>query len=193
MRYVVSACLAGVECRYCGGGTPHARVLELVRAGEALPVCPEILGGLGVPRPPCELVNGRARTPDGRDCHDAYRAGADEALRRAREAGCTVAVLKARSPSCGAGCIYDGTFTHTRIPGDGVFAALLREAGFVLLTEEELPQEGPEPSTGDGGVRKSRTGCGFAAPSESDFRAFPPGGSAAEGGAHTARRDASSV
>lgn len=212
-RYVVSACLAGIECRYTGGGTPHARVLDLVRAGEALPVCPEVLGGLGVPRPPCELVDGRARTPDGRDCHDAYLAGAAEALRQAREAGCTTAVLKARSPSCGVGCVYDGTFTHTRIPRDGVFAALLRKAGFVLLTEEELPPGGsaaqgdassgsalppegpkkPGPLTEIDVVRKPRTGCGSAAPSESGFRAFPPGGSAADGGAHAAQRDASSV
>lgn len=142
MKYVVSACLAGVACRYDGGGAPHPLVMELARANEALPVCPEVLGGLGVPRPPCELVNGRALTSDGRDCDGAYRKGASEALRLARAAGCTHAVLKARSPSCGAGCVYDGTFTHTRVAGDGVFASLLREAGFTLMTEEELPSAG---------------------------------------------------
>ena len=90
-------------------------------------------------------MGGRALTADGRDCDGAYRKGAAEALRLARAAGCTHAVLKARSPSCGVGCVYDGTFTHTRTAGDGVFAALLREAGFILMTEEELPSTGKVP------------------------------------------------
>lgn len=139
MKYVVSACLAGIACRYNGEGASHSLVMELVDLGEALPVCPEVLGGLGVPRAPCELVNGRARSADGLDCDAAYRKGAADALRLARAAGCTHAVLKARSPSCGVGCVYDGTFTHTRVQGDGVFGGLLRQAGFTLMTEEELP------------------------------------------------------
>lgn len=139
MKYVVSACLAGVACRYDGGGASHPFVMELMRSGDALPVCPEVLGGLGIPRPPCELVDGRALARDGLDCDKAYRKGANEALRLALVAGCTHAVLKARSPSCGVGCVYDGSFTHTRTAGDGVFAALLREAGFTLMTEEGLP------------------------------------------------------
>lgn len=138
MRYVVSACLAGIDCRYNGGNASHPVVRELVRSGQALPVCPEVLGGLSVPRPPCELMDGSARTPDGRDCDTAYRNGAAEALRLARAQGCTHAVLKARSPSCGVGRIYDGTFSHIQISGDGVFAALLRAEGFQLQTEEEL-------------------------------------------------------
>lgn len=141
MRYVVSACLAGINCRYNGGCTPHPVVMELVRSGEALPVCPEVLGGLSVPRPPCELIDGSARTPDGHNCDAAYRAGAAEALRLARSQECICAILKARSPSCGVGRIYDGTFSHTQIPGDGVFAGMLRAAGFQLLTEEDLPPE----------------------------------------------------
>ena len=76
MKYVVSACLAGVACRYDGGGAPHPLVMALARANAALPVCPEVLGGLGVPRAPCELVDGRALTADGRDCDGAYRKGA---------------------------------------------------------------------------------------------------------------------
>lgn len=141
MRYVVSACLAGINCRYNGGCTPHPVVMELVRLGEAVPVCPEVLGGLPVPRPPCELIDGSARTRDGHNCDAAYRAGAAEALRLACTQGCTCAILKARSPSCGAGRIYDGTFSHTQVPGDGVFAGALRAAGFQLLTEEDLPSE----------------------------------------------------
>lgn len=142
MKYVVSACLAGIACRYNGEGSPHPFVTELVRSGEALALCPEVLGGLGVPRCPCELVNGRAQSADGQDYDAAYRKGAAEALHLARAAGCTHAVLKARSPSCGVGCVYDGTFTHTRAKGDGVFGGLLRRAGFTLMTEEELPAHG---------------------------------------------------
>lgn len=139
MKYVVSACLAGTACRYNGEAAPHPFVMELLSSGQALAVCPEVLGGLGVPRCPCELVNGRAQSADGLDCDAAYRKGAAEALRLACAAGCTHAVLKARSPSCGVGWVYDGTFTHTRARGDGVFGGLLRQAGFTLMTEEELP------------------------------------------------------
>ena len=155
VKYVVSACLAGIACRYDGEALSHPFVMELVNGGKALPLCPELLGGLGVPRCPCELVNGRARSADGRDCHAAYQAGAAEALRLARAAGCTHAVLKARSPSCGVGWVYDGTFTHTRAGGDGVFGGLLRQAGFTLMTEEDVPSggtscaAGPSPGASD--------------------------------------------
>ena len=156
MKYVVSACLAGVACRYDGKDASHPFVMDLVASGEALPVCPELLGGLGAPRCPCELVNGRAQSADGRNCDAAYRKGSAEALRLARAAGCTHAVLKARSPSCGVGCVYDGTFTHTRARGDGVFGGLLRQTGFTLMTEEDLPACGgssvtePAPSMSEG-------------------------------------------
>ncbi len=110
----------------------------MVKRGEAVPVCPEVLGGLGVPRPPAEISGGIVRNSEGRDVTVAYLDGAIRALHVGLQAGCSAAVLKARSPSCGAGTIYDGTFTHTCVPGDGVFAALLRKHGFRLLTEEDL-------------------------------------------------------
>lgn len=137
-RYVVSACLAGEPCRYDGKPNLVAGIRDLVLAGRALPVCPEVLGGLSVPRAPCELVAGEVVTPDGRNCTDAFRAGAAEGLRLAREGGCIAAVLKSRSPSCGCGQIYDGTFSHTIVEGDGIFAAVLRAAGLSIVSEENF-------------------------------------------------------
>ena len=135
---LVSACLAGVACRYDGGSTPCPEVLRLVASGEALPLCPEELGGLPTPRNPVEIRNGRAIDSAGIDRTEAFAHGAAEAVRLAREAGCTRAILKARSPSCGCGIIYDGTFSHVRIPGDGFLSHAAKQAGFEVCTEEDL-------------------------------------------------------
>lgn len=139
-RYVVSACLAGEPCRYDGGSSPCEAVRELVRQGRAIPVCPETLGGLPTPRTPSEIREGRVIMRDGQDVTEAFARGAREALHRALAAGCDAAILKARSPSCGAGTIYDGTFTGKRIPGEGVFARMAREAGLPIETEETFRQ-----------------------------------------------------
>ena len=138
--YVVSACLAGVPCRYDGGCSPCPAVQRLIRAGQALPVCPETLGGLPTPRVPSEIRGGRVVAKDGTDVTDAFTRGAEEALRLAQENGCTAAILKARSPSCGSGEIYDGTFTGTRVPGEGVFARMAREAGLEIWNEETFTE-----------------------------------------------------
>lgn len=135
-RYVVSACLAGEHCRYDGGSSPCEAVMELVREGRAVPVCPETLGGLPTPRTPAEIREGRVIMRDGRDVSEAFARGAAEALRRALAEGCDAAILKARSPSCGAGMVYDGTFTGRRVPGEGIFARMVREAGLPVETEE---------------------------------------------------------
>lgn len=112
-------------------------------------VCPEEEGGLGTPRPASEIAGGsgadvldgdaRVLTDDGRDVTAEYLHGAQVALARAGDAGCRAAILKARSPACGCGAVYDGTFTRTLTEGDGVAAAALRRAGIALWTEEELP------------------------------------------------------
>lgn len=152
---LVSACLAGRRCRFDGGATPDDAVARLVASGRAALVCPEVDGGLGTPRPPAEIVpapgtegpvdgsdvwTGRARvvTIDGADVTEAYLEGARRALRSARQAGATTAVLKARSPSCGVGAIYDGTFTRSLTAGDGVTAALLQREGISVVTDEDL-------------------------------------------------------
>ena len=145
---LVSACLAGRPCRFDGSDNREDRLGGLISEGRAVLVCPEEEGGLGTPRPPAEIVGGdghdvvegRARvvTQGGRDVTEEYLAGARAALERARSSGARAAVLKARSPSCGKGCIYDGSFTRTRRVGDGVTAALLAANGIAVVTEEEI-------------------------------------------------------
>ena len=114
---LVSACLLGCACRYDGQSKPNPLVQELARRGLAVPVCPEQLGGLPTPRKPSERRGDRVVMSDGRDVTAEYRRGAEETLRLARLYGCTAAVLKERSPSCGCGRIYDGTFTGTLTDG----------------------------------------------------------------------------
>ena len=140
MNILVSYCLLGEPCRYDGCSRLDRQVVELHRAGHTLiPVCPEVLGGLDTPRVPAELQpDGRVVNEDGEDVTAAYRAGAEKALEIARKNGCTVAVLKARSPSCGCGEVYDGTFSHQVVSGWGVAARLLREAGITVMDEENL-------------------------------------------------------
>ena len=135
---LISACLLGVRCRYDGGSKPQPGVEELAGRYRLIPVCPEQLGGLPTPRKPSERRGGRVVMADGRDVTAEYRRGAEETLRLGRLYGCTAAVLKERSPSCGCGRIYDGTFTGTLTDGDGVTAALLKENGIKVYGESEL-------------------------------------------------------
>lgn len=140
MNILISHCFLGEPCRYDGASRLDRQVLELHRAGHNLiPVCPEVLGGLDTPRAPAEIQpDGRVVDLDGRDVTEAYRAGAERAVAIALENDCTVAVLKARSPSCGCGEVYDGSFTGKLIPGWGIAAEMLREAGITVMDEETL-------------------------------------------------------
>ena len=126
---IVSACLAGFPCRYDGKARPCAQVVELVRAGKAIPVCPEQLGGLPTPRTSCEIREGRVVDAEGYDRTEVFRRGARAVLQIAQTYGATEALLQSRSPSCGSGWIYDGSFTKTLTAGDGVTARLLKENG----------------------------------------------------------------
>ena len=140
---IVSKCLTGERCRYDGASKPDPEIAAMVERGEAVAVCPEQLGGLSTPRTPAELtgsgelvLGGRARavTRDGRDVTAQFVLGAREALRTAQEHGCSRAILKAKSPSCGCGAIYDGSFTGRITAGDGVTAALFRREGIEIET-----------------------------------------------------------
>jgi uncharacterized protein YbbK (DUF523 family) len=144
---LVSACLAGRACRFDGTASDDDVVARLVAEGRAILVCPEADGGLPIPRPPAEIaggdgrdvIEGRARvvTETGADVTDAYLRGARIALAAARRAGATRAILKARSPSCGKGRVYDGTFSGALTAADGVTAALLEADGIHVVTDEE--------------------------------------------------------
>ena len=133
---VVSACLTGCPCRYDGQSNTVPELARLHEQGLCLTVCPEVLGGLPIPRTPCEIRGQRVISRDGTDCTPQFVKGARLALRQALQQGLRVAVLKARSPSCGAGAVYDGTFSHTLRQGDGLFAAMLRREGFALYEND---------------------------------------------------------
>ena len=143
MRVVISACLLGVRCRYDGGDSRNELAIKQKEMSELIPVCPEEAGGLSTPRPPAEIVggdgedvlNGNAKviTVDGTDVTEAYVKGAYHALQVAQSHGATQVILKARSPSCGCGDIYDGTFSGTLTSGDGVTTALLKRHGITVI------------------------------------------------------------
>jgi uncharacterized protein YbbK (DUF523 family) len=142
---IVSACLLGVQCNHVGGASLREAVVALGRDRRLIPVCPETAGGLPTPRPAAEIQpSGRVATATGEDVTDAYERGAAHTVRLARAVGAAGAVLKARSPSCGCHEVYDGTFSRSRILGEGVTARALRSAGFPVCDEEEVanPREG---------------------------------------------------
>lgn len=137
-RVLVSQCLLGARCRYDGRCAAKEDVCQAARDGGWIPVCPEILGGLATPRVPAERRGERVVNKEGADVTDAFFRGAEEALRIALLYGAHYALLKERSPSCGCGEIYDGTFSGARIPGDGVTAAMFRANGIEVYGESKL-------------------------------------------------------
>ena len=136
---LVSACLLGDACRYDGASVPCSEVMSLAGSHELVPACPEQLGGLPTPRTPSEIQSdGRVVDRNGIDRTAAFAIGACEALRIAREHGCMQAILKSRSPSCGVRQVYDGAFAGTVVPGRGVTAAALADAGIELFDETDF-------------------------------------------------------
>lgn len=135
---LVSACLVGINCRYNNGNSYNEKIMKLVKNGEAIFMCPEQLGGLSTPRVPSEIVNNRVITKDGSDVTDNFNIGAQEVLRLCKELNITKAILKSNSPSCGCGTIYDGTFTGSKIKGNGITAQLLIDNGIEVITENDI-------------------------------------------------------
>ena len=135
---LVSACLIGVRCRFDGETKEDPRVLKLAGENQLVPICPEQLAGLPTPRVRHEIVEGRVLSEHGKDNTEAFQRGAEEALKIARITGCRRAVLKARSPSCGKGEIYDGSFGGRLVKGNGVLAERLIEEGIAVATEDEI-------------------------------------------------------
>ena len=138
---MVSACLAGENCKYNGGNNYSAAVAEFVRDREVIPVCPEMLGGLGCPRTPVEIVGGVLKDQDGNDMDAAIRSGVALAMERIRDEEIDFAILQSRSPTCGVDRVYDGTFSGKLIPGSGVFAQALKEAGYRVCDAEAFSKE----------------------------------------------------
>lgn len=138
MNILVSACLLGVCCRYDGKSVPNERVIALKDDFTLIPVCPEIFGGLPTPRPPAERTGNLVVTLEGNDVTDRYLRGAREVLRLAGVFECRIAVLKERSPACGCGKVYDGTFSKTLTDGDGVTAQLLKTRGIDVFGESQI-------------------------------------------------------
>ena len=131
MRILISACLLGARCRYDGASKLQPWISDLAERHILVPVCPEQLGGLPTPRPPAERRG---------DVTAQYRRGAEEALRLCRLLGCEAALLKERSPSCGSGMVYDGTFTGVLTAGEGVTAELLRAQGIPVYGESRVAE-----------------------------------------------------
>lgn len=128
-KYLVSACLAGVECRYDCAHKAHKKVVELVESGEALAVCPEEMGGLSTPRPPAEVQaeNGKVLTNEGQDVSTLYEEGAQKAFELIEKHKIKHVILKSKSPMCGEGEIYDGSFTGKLTKGDGILVQKIRK------------------------------------------------------------------
>lgn len=136
---LVSACLLGTECKYSGGhnAMPGATIAALREKYRLIPVCPETAGGLPTPRDPSERRGDAVVSCKGRDVTAEFSRGADAALCLAERYGCTSALLKEKSPSCGSGVIYDGSFTGTLVSGDGLAAERLKKRGIKIYGESE--------------------------------------------------------
>ena len=138
MKIVVSACLLGENCKYSGGNNRNERLLALLSGHEVIPVCPEVLGGLPVPRVPAEIVDGVVTNRDGLSVDLEFRRGAAAALDICIREKPDLVILQPRSPSCGVGTVYDGTFSGKLVPGNGVFAAMASENGFRTASAEQI-------------------------------------------------------
>ena len=138
MRVAISACLLGAPVRYDGGSKPAAEVQRLAERVDVVRVCPETASGLPVPRPPAEQVGGRVLLADGRDVTEEFALGAECCAGLVSRPPVSLAVLKAKSPSCGVGLVYDGTYSGRLVAGQGVFAERLEREGICVVTEETV-------------------------------------------------------
>ncbi len=145
---LISACLCGIDCKYNGKNNSHPVFEKMLADNKVLPVCPEEMGGLATPRPACEIIGGtgldvlagkaRVISKDDQNLSEAFINGAEQVLKMAADQGIQEAILQSRSPSCGCGFIYDGTFSSQLIEGDGVTTALLRQHGIKVVNEADF-------------------------------------------------------
>jgi uncharacterized protein YbbK (DUF523 family) len=137
-KILVSACFLGINCKYDGTSNKNEKILKLARDYILIPVCPEILGGLPTPREPAEQKGKRVITKSGKDVTKYFEKGAKEVLKIAKILKIKKAILKQKSPSCGCGKIYDGTFSGKLIKGDGITTKVLKKSGIKVFSEEDI-------------------------------------------------------
>lgn len=138
MKVIVSACLLGENCKYNGGNNYSQKVVQFLKGREVIPVCPETLAGLGIPRTPIEICGDRVISKDGVDVTDCLIRAVKTILSQIADEDIECAVLKSRSPTCGVKQVYDGTFTGTLVDGSGILAAALKMFGIPVIDAEDL-------------------------------------------------------
>ena len=136
-KVLVSSCLVGTNCKYDGGNNKNEKLINYLKNKEVILVCPEQLGGLSTPRVPAERIKEKVVTKDNKDVTENYKKGAEEVLKLAKKFQVKKAILKSRSPSCGKGKIYDGSFSHNLIDRHGVCAELLIKNGIEVISSDE--------------------------------------------------------
>lgn len=141
VKVLVSACLLGENCKYNGGNNYSQAVVDFVKDKEVLPVCPEMMAGMGCPRIPIEIVDGVLTDRDGKNVDASMRAAIAAILAQIRGEDIGCAILKSRSPTCGVKQVYDGTFSGTLISGSGLFAQALKAAGYRVMDSEDVPEQ----------------------------------------------------
>ena len=141
--YIISGCLLGHDCKYNGGNNRNEEIIKFCEQHRHVVVCPERAGKLPTPRPPAERQGSRVVNIEGQDVTEAFINGARVSLKTCLQLAdysgekLEGAILKANSPSCGCGTIYDGTFSGTLTEGDGVFTEMLKKRGIKIITEKE--------------------------------------------------------
>lgn len=137
-KVLVSGCLLGENCKYNGGNNYNPRIVEFLKDKEVISICPEIMAGMGCPRNPIEIVDGVLTDCHGKNVDSLIRKSVMEIMERIRDEEIQFAVLQSRSPTCGVNQVYDGTFSGKLIPGSGVFAKSLMDAGYLVIDGEDI-------------------------------------------------------
>ena len=137
-KILVSGCLLGENCKYNGGNNYNPRVVEFLKGKEVISICPEIMAGMGCPRNPIEIVDGVLTDCHGKNVDSLIRKSVMEIMERIRDEEIQCAILQSRSPTCGVNQVYDGTFSGKLIPGSGVFAKSLMDAGYLVIVGEDI-------------------------------------------------------
>lgn len=137
-KILVSGCLLGENCKYNGGNNYNPRVVEFLKGKEVISICPEIMAGMGCPRNPIEIVDGVLTDCHGKDVDSLIRKRVMEIMERIRDEEIQCAILQSRSPTCGVNQVYDGTFSGKLIPGSGIFAKSLMDAGYLVIDGEDI-------------------------------------------------------